>query len=230
MGIISLDPEQYQEIAQKDLKHVIPRLITIASIHPHTLSYFRALLHTFFSFHQHSLETHLVNDSLILPSQCIIILKAPTLSTYPLHLLYQPIISTHPLNPLPQTTFSTHHLRYLPMLVPPKRWDNKKTRDGCYFRLKSSIVRSNSRMQIEAVRRANIGPVLEGLDYLGQVMCLGYQWTTPFYHVPPPPCHCIRSVYLRLTYIFYHTSSHLHYFTHVLTYTLHIHRCLGASI
>lgn len=59
--------------------------------------------------------------------------------------------------------------RYLPMLVPPKRWDNKKTRDGCYFRLKSAIVRSTSRAQMDAVRRANIGPVLEGLDFLGQV-------------------------------------------------------------
>ena len=59
--------------------------------------------------------------------------------------------------------------RYLPMLVPPKRWDNKKTRQGCYYRLKSTIVRSTSRAQLDAVRRANITPVLEGLDYLGQV-------------------------------------------------------------
>lgn len=59
--------------------------------------------------------------------------------------------------------------RYLPMLVPPKRWDNKKARSGCYYRLKSAIVRSSSKSQLEAVQRANIGPVLEGLDYLGQM-------------------------------------------------------------
>ena len=205
MGIISLDPEQYQEIAQKDLKHVIPRSITIASVHPHTLSYSRTVHSCILSIHHINTASKptFLTHYLILPSQCILILKSPTLST-------------HPLNPLLQTTLTTHYLRYLPMLVPPKRWDNKKTRDGCYFRLKSSIVRSNSRMQIEAVRRANIGPVLEGLDYLGQVMCLGYQWTTPFYHVPLPPLPLYS---IRLF------TSDIHLLSHIVSSTL-FHACI----
>jgi DNA-directed RNA polymerase len=31
--------------------------------------------------------------------------------------------------------------RFLPMLVPPKCWDNKRMKDGCYFRLRSTIMR-----------------------------------------------------------------------------------------
>ena len=117
------------------------------------------------------------------------------------------------------------------MLVPPKRWDNKKTRDGCYFRLKSTIVRSNSRMQIEAVRRANIGPVLEGLDYLGQVPCLAHQLI--MHDIPPFNTHTHHLTDLSAHH-FTHLVSHIftHHLPHPFTYLpTHPHcRCLGASI
>ena len=68
---------------------------------------------------------------------------------------------------------STHNLtqlmpRHLPMLVPPKSW--RRNRDtGCYYRLKSSLVRTYSLDQKEAVRKARMDKVLVGLDYLGRI-------------------------------------------------------------
>jgi len=63
-----------------------------------------------------------------------------------------------------------HHVmpRYLPMLVPPKAWNNK-SKSGCYFRLKTNLMRTYSRAQNEALRRADMGGILEGLDYMGQI-------------------------------------------------------------
>ena len=58
--------------------------------------------------------------------------------------------------------------RYLPMIVPPKEWDNKR-KTSCYFRLKSTLMRAFNRSQIDAVRRAEMGGVLEGLNYLGAI-------------------------------------------------------------
>jgi DNA-directed RNA polymerase len=57
--------------------------------------------------------------------------------------------------------------RYLPMLVKPKLWDNKQSNTSCYFRLKSSLMRSFSRDQQIALKLANMNGVLEGLNYLG---------------------------------------------------------------
>ena len=59
--------------------------------------------------------------------------------------------------------------RFLPMLLPPKLWENKsKTfNDGCYFRLRSSLMRTVSKAQTEALRKANMNGILDGLDYLG---------------------------------------------------------------
>ena len=63
VGIISLDPEQYQEIAQKDLKHVIPRSFII--VHTHKRSHTRTLSPTsntlYYSCYQNSLSTHFLN-------------------------------------------------------------------------------------------------------------------------------------------------------------------------
>lgn len=56
--------------------------------------------------------------------------------------------------------------KYLPMIVPPKSW--RKNRDsGCYYRVKSSLVRTFSGDQKEAVRKARMDKILVGLDYLG---------------------------------------------------------------
>jgi DNA-directed RNA polymerase len=57
--------------------------------------------------------------------------------------------------------------RYLPMLCPPKDWDNKR-KDGCYYRLNSELMRTRSRSQREALQRANMSDVIEGLNYLGK--------------------------------------------------------------
>lgn len=59
--------------------------------------------------------------------------------------------------------------RHLPMLVPPKLWDNRNQREGCYFRIRSSMMRSNSKSQTDALRRADMVGVLHGLDYLGEL-------------------------------------------------------------
>lgn len=59
--------------------------------------------------------------------------------------------------------------RYLPMLIPPKRWDNKKKKFGCYFRLKAKLMRSFSQGQHEALSRANMPKVLESLNFLGEI-------------------------------------------------------------
>ena len=58
--------------------------------------------------------------------------------------------------------------RHLPMLVPPRLWDNVKSKEGCYFRLRSSLMRTVSNFQTDALRRAKIDGVLEGIDYLGR--------------------------------------------------------------
>jgi len=58
--------------------------------------------------------------------------------------------------------------RYLPMLVPPKAWNNK-FRSGCYFRLRTSLMRTFSPSHMDSLKRAEMGPILEGLNYLGQV-------------------------------------------------------------
>jgi len=58
--------------------------------------------------------------------------------------------------------------RYLPMLVPPKSWNNR-SRTSCYFRLRTSLMRTLSPSHLDALKRAEMRPVLEGLDYLGQV-------------------------------------------------------------
>lgn len=58
--------------------------------------------------------------------------------------------------------------RFLPMLIPPKNWSNKKGA-GCYWFLKSSLMRTDSNLQNVALSQANIGDVLGSLDYLGKV-------------------------------------------------------------
>ena len=64
----------------------------------------------------------------------------------------------------------TEHVlpRYLPMLVPPKAWNNK-FRSGCYFRLRTPLMRTFSPSHLDSLKRADMGPILEGLNYLGQV-------------------------------------------------------------
>ena len=59
--------------------------------------------------------------------------------------------------------------RYLPMLLPPKLWENRSKNhvEGCYFRLRSSLMRTISRSQIDALRKANMTDILDGLNYLG---------------------------------------------------------------
>jgi len=58
--------------------------------------------------------------------------------------------------------------RHLPMLVPPKSWRrNRET--GCYYRIKTGLVRTYSLDQKEAVRKARMDKVLVGLDYLGRI-------------------------------------------------------------
>jgi len=58
--------------------------------------------------------------------------------------------------------------RYLPMLVPPQPWDNR-TYYGAYFRLKAPLMKHYSRSQVDSTKKANMGLVLEGLDYLGSI-------------------------------------------------------------
>jgi DNA-directed RNA polymerase len=58
--------------------------------------------------------------------------------------------------------------RYLPMIVPPKDWDNTR-KTSCYFRLKSTLMRAFNRSQIDAVRRAEMDGVLEGLNFIGSI-------------------------------------------------------------
>ena len=58
--------------------------------------------------------------------------------------------------------------RYLPMVVPPKKWNNKKG-VGCYWILKASLMRTSSNQQLKALSQANIEKILESLNYLGHV-------------------------------------------------------------
>ena len=59
--------------------------------------------------------------------------------------------------------------RFLPMLLPPKLWDNKSKNhsDGCYFRLRSALMRTISKSQTDALKKANMDGILGGLNYLG---------------------------------------------------------------
>ena len=59
--------------------------------------------------------------------------------------------------------------RYLPMIVPPKKWNNRSKNGNCYLRLRTSIVRTHMKSQMEAVKKADMDSILEGLDYLGQI-------------------------------------------------------------
>lgn len=67
--------------------------------------------------------------------------------------------------------------RHLPMLLKPKEWtDKKKGFGGCYFRLKTNIMRTFSQKHVEALSKSNIRPVLDGLNYLGkQPWCINKQ-------------------------------------------------------
>ena len=56
---------------------------------------------------------------------------------------------------------------YLPMLVKPKPWNNQLGIGG-YFRLRSTIVKSQSQLQQRAVKKANMPQILDALDFLGQ--------------------------------------------------------------
>ncbi|RYH29791.1 hypothetical protein EON65_07390 [archaeon] len=57
--------------------------------------------------------------------------------------------------------------RWKPMVVPPKPW-NSQAFYGAYLHLKAPLMKYSSRFQVDVVRKANIKPVLEGLDYLGK--------------------------------------------------------------
>jgi DNA-directed RNA polymerase len=59
--------------------------------------------------------------------------------------------------------------RHLPMLVAPRVWDNKKKNSSCFLRLDCSLVRTNSKQQSAAVRRANMTPLLDCINYLGSI-------------------------------------------------------------
>jgi DNA-directed RNA polymerase, mitochondrial len=60
--------------------------------------------------------------------------------------------------------------RYLPMLVEPKEWDyRKKAFGGVYYRLRADIMRTFSKGHMEALSRANMRAVLDGLNYLGKL-------------------------------------------------------------
>lgn len=58
--------------------------------------------------------------------------------------------------------------RFLPMLVPPQPWDNR-VYYGAYYRLKAPLMKHYSKAQSDATKKANMGLVLEGLDYLGTI-------------------------------------------------------------
>ena len=59
--------------------------------------------------------------------------------------------------------------RFLPMLIPPKLWENrsKNHAEGCYYRLRSSLMRTVSKSQTDALRKADMDGILSGLNYLG---------------------------------------------------------------
>lgn len=56
--------------------------------------------------------------------------------------------------------------RLLPMLIKPRKWDLTK-RNGCYYRIKAPLLRTNSKMHIDICRKADMQKVTNGLDYLG---------------------------------------------------------------
>ena len=69
---------------------------------------------------------------------------------------------------LVQKDINTVAPKHLPMLVEPKLWDNrKKFNGGAYYRIKSDLMRTFSSNHMEALKRANMKPVLDGLNYLG---------------------------------------------------------------
>jgi len=59
-------------------------------------------------------------------------------------------------------------VRHLPMLVPPRSWGTKR-REGGYYRLPCSLMRTNSPSHSSTLRRADVQDVLAGLDYLGRI-------------------------------------------------------------
>lgn len=64
--------------------------------------------------------------------------------------------------------FARMHPRFYPMLVPANRWNNRKFY-GAFYRLQAPLMKSIIASQTLAVKRAEMGKVLEVLDYLGQV-------------------------------------------------------------
>lgn len=58
--------------------------------------------------------------------------------------------------------------RFLPMLVPPVPWNNFDY-SGAYYQMKAPLMKATSAMQTVAVKRGQMDPVLESLDYLGQI-------------------------------------------------------------
>jgi DNA-directed RNA polymerase len=54
------------------------------------------------------------------------------------------------------------------MVVPPKKWNNKRG-TGSYWTLKASLMRTHSNLQLKALKKSNIEPILNALDYLGNV-------------------------------------------------------------
>lgn len=64
--------------------------------------------------------------------------------------------------------FSKIDPRYLPMVVKPKKWNNQRF-FGAYFYHKAPLMKVINTMQSDAVRQADIGAVLEALNFLGNI-------------------------------------------------------------
>lgn len=59
--------------------------------------------------------------------------------------------------------------KYLPMLTIPRQWDiTKKGFGSCYHRLQCDIMRTFSKLHELALQKANMKPVIDGLNFLGQ--------------------------------------------------------------
>lgn len=60
--------------------------------------------------------------------------------------------------------------RFLPMLVEPLEWDSQKKQfGGCYYRLRTEVMRTTSKNHVMALSRANMRPVLDGLNFLAKL-------------------------------------------------------------
>mmetsp|Transcript_21467 Transcript_21467/g.31136 ORF Transcript_21467/g.31136 Transcript_21467/m.31136 type:complete len:959 (+) Transcript_21467:110-2986(+) len=57
---------------------------------------------------------------------------------------------------------------FLPMVVPPRPWESR-TLNGGYLTLKSSILRYRTPSQMKVLTRADMQPILDGLNYLGRI-------------------------------------------------------------